>query len=141
MHRPNPIFGFESIQAAKRLILEASLSGGVVVWLDQFDMADVKRLCQLKQGNHCWITPAAFETAEVLLAEAGTLFDLLLSQPFLPTQTGEIPANQLAHIHTQTDGSLHILSLSTIVCFNPKYLGRGARRKLLVHWNRDFAQH
>jgi hypothetical protein len=59
---------------------------------------------------------AAFKAAEILLTETGARFDLFLGQAFLPTQAGEVPADQFAHIHAQEDRDLHTLSLSTIVC-------------------------
>ncbi len=79
-------------------------------------MADAESLGQFVKRDHGRVSPAAFETAEVLLTEAGTRLDLFLGQALLPTQAGEIPADQFAHIHAQEDRDLHTLSLSTIVC-------------------------
>jgi len=79
-------------------------------------MADAQGLGQLEKGDHGRIAPPALQTAEVLLTEPRTRFDLLLGQALLPTQTGEVPADQFAHIHAQEDRDLHTLSLSTIVC-------------------------
>jgi len=79
-------------------------------------VTDTEGLSQFVQGDDGRVAPAAFEAAEVLLTEAGTHFDLFLGQALLPTQAGEVPADQFAHIHAQEDRDLHTLSLSTIVC-------------------------
>lgn len=68
-------------------------------------------LSQFEQRDHSRVASSAFETTEVLLAKARALFDLLLGEPFHPTQPGEVPANKFAHVHAHTDRSLHTLSL------------------------------
>jgi hypothetical protein len=69
--------------------------------LNEFNVRHRQSLRKLIQGNDCWITQAAFKAAEILLAESGARFDLLLRQPLCPAQSREIPTNQFAHIHTQ----------------------------------------
>lgn len=44
---------------------------------------------------------AALETAEILLAEAGTNLDLFLGKVFLAAQTRKISADQLPHVHAE----------------------------------------
>jgi hypothetical protein len=83
----------------------------LVVRLNQCYVADAQGLGQFIQRNHGWVAPAAFQTAEILLAEARTRLDLFLRQALLPTQAGEVSANQFAHIHAQQDRDLHTLSL------------------------------
>lgn len=79
-------------------------------------MADAEGVSQFIKRDHGRVPPAAFKAAEILLTETGARFDLFLGQAFLPTQAGEVPADQFAHIHAQEDRDLHTLSLSTIVC-------------------------
>ncbi|KSV77538.1 hypothetical protein N183_19420 [Sinorhizobium sp. Sb3] len=88
----------------------------VIVGLNQFDVTDIEDLSQLVEGDHGRISPAAFQAADVLLAEAGARFDLFLSQALLPTQAGKVAADQFAHVHAPEDRDLHTLSLSTIIC-------------------------
>ena len=64
-------------------------------------MADTQRLGEFEHSHHGGIALAAFEPAQILLAETGARFDFLLCQAFFPTEAGEIPANQLAHIHAR----------------------------------------
>jgi hypothetical protein len=65
------------------------------------------------------------QAAEILLAEARALLDLLLSQALIPTQAREIPANQFTHVHARRDRDLHTLSLSTMCVI--KRFGRFSR--------------
>jgi hypothetical protein len=57
------------------------------------------------------LKPRWLPTAEVLLAEPGARFDLLLRQALRPTQASEVSADQLAHVHAQRVARLHTLSL------------------------------
>lgn len=91
--------------------------GGIFeVGTDQIDMADAQRQGQFVKRDDGRIAPPTFQAAEILLAEARALLDLLLSQALIPTQAREIPANQFTHVHSREDRDLHTLSLSTIVC-------------------------
>ena len=83
----------------------------LLVRLHQLDMADIKRLGQLVKGDDGWVPSPSFQAAQILLAEARARFDLLLCQASCPTQAGEIPADQLAHIHAQRVARVHTLSL------------------------------
>ncbi|SIR33793.1 hypothetical protein SAMN05880590_11840 [Rhizobium sp. RU35A] len=67
-------------------------------------MAYSERLGDFIEGNDGRISRPPFEAAQVLLAKAGTRFHVLLRQAFFPTEAGEIPADQLAHIHTRKIG-------------------------------------
>ena len=67
----------------------------------QVEMADFQRHGELMNGHDCRISPSVFQTAQILLAEAGPRFHILLCQAFFPTEAGEIPADQLAHIHAR----------------------------------------
>src|SRR5277367_5054815 len=79
-------------------------------------MADLQRLSELEERDHCRIAASALKVAQVLLTEARTRFDVLLSQAFLPTQPSEIPTDQFAHVHAQSVAHLRTISVSTIVC-------------------------
>jgi len=83
---------------------------------NQIDMADAQRQREFVKRYDGRIAPTALQAAEILLAEARTLLDLLLSQALIPTQAREISANQFTHVHAQKDRDLHTLSLSTIIC-------------------------
>lgn len=62
-------------------------------------MTHPKRLGNFIKRDDGWVSLPPFETAQILLAEAGTRFNILLRQALFPTQAGEISADQLAHIH------------------------------------------
>ena len=85
----------------------------IEIGADQIDMADAQRLRQIVKRDDGRIAPSTLQTAEILLAKARTLLDLLLSQALIPTQAREISANQFTHVHAQQDRDLHTLSLST----------------------------
>ena len=89
------------------------LSGVFEVGADQIDVADAQRPRQLVERNDGWIAPTALEAAQILLAEARTLLDLLLGQTLVSTQAREISADQFTHVHAPQDRDLHTLSLST----------------------------
>jgi len=80
---------------------------------NQIDVADAQRKRELVKRDDGRIAPPAFQAAEILLAKARTLIDLLLGQALIPPQAREIPANQFTHVHAQQDRDLHTLSLST----------------------------
>jgi hypothetical protein len=69
-------------------------------------VADANRFRQFKQRHYRWIALPSLKATEVLLTEARAFFDLFLSQSSFPPQAGEVPANQLAHIHAPSDVSL-----------------------------------
>ena len=73
----------------------------VISGLDQIDVADAKSLSKFIKGNDCWIAPATFKAAQILLTVTRTSLDLFLCQALLPTQAGEIRADQFAHIHAR----------------------------------------
>jgi len=79
---------------------ECALSA-VIVGLHQIDMTDAKCLRQFVKRDNSWISPSTLETAQVLLAEPGTSFDLLLRQAARSTQASKVAPDQLAHIHAQ----------------------------------------
>jgi hypothetical protein len=89
------------------------LGGIFEVGANQIDVADAQRQRELIKRDHGRIAPTALQAAEILLAKARTLLDLLLGQALIPPQAREIPANQFTHVHAQQDRDLHTLSLST----------------------------
>lgn len=62
-------------------------------------MAYTQSCCKLIECHDGWIAAALFEPADVLLAEAGNLGELLLGQTFLESNPSDITADRLAHIH------------------------------------------
>ena len=85
-----------------------------VLWqLNQFDVTHPKGKRQLVKSNDCRISVPLFEAANVLLAKARALCELLLSQALFLSQPPNIPANQSAHIHAQTsaDHTLEVYQL------------------------------
>ena len=62
-------------------------------------MGDAERLRDLVHGHDRWIPPAAFEVADVLLAESRNLGESLLCQPLLLPEVPYIVADELAHVH------------------------------------------
>mgnify|MGYP003700570977 FL=1 len=72
-----------------------------MIRLNEFDVTDAQSLGKLVERDNGRISAAALQTAEILLAKSGARFDFLLGQALLPTQAGEVPADQFAHIHTQ----------------------------------------
>lgn len=62
-------------------------------------MAYPERLGDFIKRDDGRVSLTPFETAQILLAEAGTRFHILLRQALFPTEAGEISADQLAHIH------------------------------------------
>ena len=62
-------------------------------------MAHAKRQGQLIYGDDGGVPAAAFEAADVLLAETANLRELFLGQAFPFPETLDVPADQLAHVH------------------------------------------
>jgi hypothetical protein len=56
---------------------------------------------QLINRDDGWIAPAIFQTAEILLAEAGFLGKAFLGQPSLEPNLSDIFPNQNPHIHAR----------------------------------------
>ncbi len=78
-------------------------------------MADAERLRQFVQSDHGGIASPVFETADILLAEAGNIGELFLCQRLQESNAPYIPSNQFAHVHARRIGGRRTLSLSTIV--------------------------
>ena len=83
-------------------------------------MAYAKGARQFIERDDRRVPSATFEAAQILLTEARTLLDLLLSQTLVSTQAREIPANQFTHVHALQDRDLHTLSLSTSLVVKPE---------------------
>lgn len=64
-------------------------------------MAYAEGLGDFIQGDDGGVSLPSFESAQILLAEAGARFHILLCQAFFPTEAGKVPADQLAHIHAR----------------------------------------
>lgn len=70
-------------------------------------MADTERLGEFEHGHHGGIALAAFEPAQILLAEAGLGLDLLLGQAELAPDAREICAHNDAHVHVDCMPNTH----------------------------------
>ncbi len=79
--------------------LTAELGSSLFRRPDQFDVADTQGLGEFVERDHGWIALPAFEAADVLLTEAGTLLDLLLRQAPLLAQACKVPTDEATHIH------------------------------------------
>ena len=64
-------------------------------------MADTEGGRNMIERHYGGISLAAFQTADILLSDAGHLSETLLGESLLPSQFRKIPANQLAHIHAR----------------------------------------
>lgn len=64
-------------------------------------MVDTERLGNLRQGFDRRIACPAFDTTDILLAQTGSLGDLLLCEASRRAQTSKIVADQFAHVHAQ----------------------------------------
>ena len=62
-------------------------------------MTDANRLGELINSDDGGITLAAFEPAEILLAEPRHFLDLLLGQAALAPEACEILTHKLSHVH------------------------------------------
>jgi hypothetical protein len=62
-------------------------------------MVNSERLSQFVESDDRGIPLSALQAAQVLLADTGTLFDLLLRQTLLAPEASKIATNQFAHIH------------------------------------------
>lgn len=70
--------------------------------LQELDRRCLKRLCQFIQRHDCRIAVTALQTAQILLAEPGAFFHLLLGQPLLLPQAGKILPDKSFHVHAGT---------------------------------------
>ena len=64
-------------------------------------MADAERTGEMEQRHDGRIASALFETADILLCEAGDLGETLLGEALLPAEPPEIATHQLAHVHAR----------------------------------------
>ena len=73
----------------------------IIVGRHKVDMADAECAREMEQGHDGRVAPALFETADILLREAGNLGEALLGEALLPAEPPEIATHQLAHIHAR----------------------------------------
>ncbi len=73
----------------------------LLVRRDEINRSDAQRTGELEQAYDGWIAAAAFQVADVLLSKAGQVGELLLRKALLLPQLCEIPADQLAHVHSR----------------------------------------
>lgn len=71
------------------------------VGFHKIDMAHPKCLSQFINCDQSGVAPAAFQAAQILLAQPRSCGHLLLGEGFLPPDTGEVSANKGAHVHPQ----------------------------------------
>ncbi len=79
-----------------------------LIGLNELDVTDAEGAGKMEERYHRRISPATFETADILLREAGGLRETLLGEAFFPSQPFEIsgpqvcayPFAQLASLHT-----------------------------------------
>ncbi|SEE65509.1 hypothetical protein SAMN05519104_6914 [Rhizobiales bacterium GAS188] len=64
-------------------------------------MAHAKSAREVKESHDCRIAETAFEIADILLCHARNLSELLLSEPFFPSQPRKVTADQPAHVHAR----------------------------------------
>ena len=76
-------------------------SAFLVIWLNQIHVADAESLCEFIERHDSRIPTPVLKAAQILLAEPGARFNLLLGQATDPTQAGKVPPDQLAHIHAR----------------------------------------
>lgn len=84
--------------------------------LHQIDRAGAEAARQLEERHDRRVAAAVFELADILLAEAGALGELLLGQARRSAETQGIATDELAHVHAGSDGPAGCGSLATIVC-------------------------
>ena len=82
----------------------------------QFDVTDTQGASQLIEGHDRGIAAAAFQCAEILLAETGFFGELFLGQPGPSPDAFDVFPDQDAHVHARQINPLHSPSLSTLVC-------------------------
>lgn len=70
-----------------------------VIRPEQLDVTDAERLGDLVKADDGGVALPTLEPAQVLLAEARPLLDLLLGEPLGLAQAGEVAADQPAHVH------------------------------------------
>ncbi|TCM48346.1 hypothetical protein C8J36_11446 [Rhizobium sp. PP-F2F-G48] len=71
----------------------------LVIRLEKFGWPDAQNLRQFKQRDDRRISFAAFQIAQILLAESGARLHLFLGETFLAPDAGEVPSNKFTHIH------------------------------------------
>jgi len=76
-------------------------------------MVDAQGKRQFIKRDDRGIAAPTFESAQILLTEAGAFLDLLMRQALFLAQARKISADQFAHIHARIDRDLHTFGLST----------------------------
>ena len=85
-------------------------------WAHELHVADTEGGCQLVDADDRRVAPTLLKAANVLLAEAGTLCQLLLRKASLLPDPLDVSPDQLAHIHAREMSGYACIDLSTIVC-------------------------
>jgi hypothetical protein len=78
-------------------------------------VAHSERIGDFVEGDDGRVTPSPFQLAQILLAQATALGELLLRQTLLLPNPGRVAADEFAHVHAQSLGLAGQTSLSTIV--------------------------
>lgn len=94
-----------------------------VVRCKQVEVTYANCLGEFVDGHHGRVALAALKAAQVLLAESGLCFDLLLRQAAFAPEACKIPAHKHPHVHAGLLAEYALEALSTIVCIVA--LGRG----------------
>lgn len=68
-------------------------------WSQKIEMADAQRVGDFVNRDDRRVPIPLFEAADVLLAEAANLHQLLLGQALPQPNAANIPPHQLAHVH------------------------------------------
>lgn len=82
----------------------------------QLHMAHAEPLGDLVERHDGRVALALLEFAQILLAEAAALRELLLGQAALLPEAREVSADELAHVHPPMLAFGGVRSLSTIIC-------------------------
>jgi hypothetical protein len=98
------------VQRAPRCSLHLGVSS------EEFDMAHVQSLRDLRDADQRRILLAPFELADVLLAVPALFGKLLLRQTPVTPESSHISPNQRPEVHAHWLGGSRTGSLSTIVC-------------------------
>ena len=91
----------EARESGFPLLRFCAFARDLFIWRNEVDRADAERAREMKQGHDRWISATALKVADILLRESGRLCELLLCEALLPSQSPEIPADQLAHVHVR----------------------------------------
>lgn len=97
-----PFSGFAGARfRARRLRRRARgpIARGFFVRRDQRDMIHAQRLREFVEADDRRIAEAAFEIAQILLREARTLRELLLTQALFEPDPPHVPSDQPPHVH------------------------------------------